>query len=246
MAKREPKGAMELAYQKSLQVEEQLFGTQTKIEEEKEMTKEVKVINGSDVAVVRLGENGKVEIVRDGNTVPQTISLEAVVDKFQTYGWSVVPQAQPEPQPEPQIDKAEATAAMNNVPVQTQKEVDEYLALHAQKAELEAKMEKLKKTVRGYMENNNIDSIAGTNGKQIYLQAANASNSTATFSNYEIAPVMAVLNNNELLRQVTEVRVNSEKLEALLKLDKLPKEKVTEIKSLKITNPGTPRFSVKK
>lgn len=233
MAKRQPKGAMELAFMQSQKIEEALFG----VKEEKEMVKEVKVINGEDVAVVKLGDNGEVEIVRDGAIVKQNDSFETVINKFKTYGWSIE---------QPQTDKTTEAATMNGIPVQTQKEVDEYLALHAQKSELEAKMNKLKDNVRTYMENNNLTAIQGTTGKQVYLQDAAASNSTAVFSNYDLGSVMAALNNNEVLRQVTEIRVNSEKLEALLKLDKLPKEKVEEVKALKIVKPGTPRFSVKK
>lgn len=200
-------------------------------------TKELKVIygEGEEAAVVRLTENGGVEVVHDGevSSVKNT-SFDKVVDMFQTCGWKV------------KEDKVKEVAMKNNVPLSVQKEVDEYLALHAQKAEIEAKMDKLKKNIRNYMENNNIKEISGSKGKKVYLQEAAASNSTAIYTNYEVEPIMKALGDAELVRQVTEVRVNSEKLEALLKLDKLPKDTVEKIKAMKIVKQGTPRFSVKK
>lgn len=200
-------------------------------------TKELKVTygEGEEVAVVRLTENGGVEVVHDGavSSVKNT-SFDKVVDMFQTCGWEV------------KEDKVKEVAMKNNVPLSVQKEVDEYLALHAQKAELEAKMDKLKKNIRNYMENNNIKEISGSKGKRVYLQEAAASNSTAIYTNYEVEPIMKALGDAELVRQVTEVRVNSEKLEALLKLGKLSKDTVEKVKAMKVVKQGTPRFSVKK
>lgn len=200
-------------------------------------TKELKVIygKGEEVAVVRLTENGGVEVVHDGEVSSlKSTSFDEAIGMFQTCGWEV------------KEDKVKEVAMANNVPLSVQKEVDEYLALHAQKAELEAKMDKLKKNIRNYMENNNIKEISGSKGKRVYLQEAAASNSTAIYTNYEVEPIMKALGDAELVRQVTEVRVNSEKLEALLKLDKLPKDTVEKIKAMKIVKQGTPRLSVKK
>lgn len=199
------------------------------------ITKELKVIYGEEVAVVRLTENGGVEVVHNGEVSSlKNTSFDEAVGMFQTCGWEV------------KEDKDKEVAMANNVPLSVQKEVDEYLALHAQKAELEAKMDKLKKNIRNYMENNNIKEISGSKGKRVYLQEAAASNSTAIYTNYEVEPIMKALGDAELVRQVTEVRVNSEKLEALLKLDKLSKDTVEKVKAMKVVKQGTPRFSVKK
>lgn len=200
-------------------------------------TKELKVIygEGEEVAVVRLTENGGVEVVHNGEVSSlKNTSFDEAIGMFQTCGWEV------------KEDKVKEVAMKNNVPLSVQKEVDEYLALHAQKAELEAKMDKLKKNIRNYMENNNIKEISGSKGKRVYLQEAAASNSTAIYTNYEVEPIMKALGDAELVRQVTEVRVNSEKLEALLKLDKLSKDTVEKVKAMKVVKQGTPRFSVKK
>lgn len=201
------------------------------------MQQQVEMIQNGEVAIVRLNEDGRVEVIREGQN-PAVLSsdynLDTVIKKFEDNGWK---------QKEEKVVKA---AAKNGVPLNIQQEVDEYLKLHAKKAELEAQMDKLKKNIRQYMENNDIKAIAGTEGKQVYLQEAKASNSTSIYTDYELNQVMVALNDNELLRQVTEVRVNAEKLEGLLKMGKLPESKVAEIRSLKIVKKGTPRFSVKK
>lgn len=196
--------------------------------------KKVELVYGNEVALVQVNKEGRVEVVREGQgteVLNAKYDFETAVQKFEENGWT---------------SAAVKSAAKQDIPLGVQQEVDEFLELHAQIAELNAKAEKLKKNVRTYMDNNNKKEIEGSKGKKVYLQDATASNSTAVYSNYELNHVAAAINNNEILRQVTEIRINSDKLEALLKLDKLPKEKVAEVKSLKITNPGTPRFSVKK
>lgn len=238
MAKREPLGAMEIAAKQSEKLEEILFGT-PKTQNQKEEMKMTKVefVQNGEVAVVTVNGAGRVEIAREGMGVevlaPQH-SLDAVVNNFKANGWTQ------------KEDKQAASAALQNIPVSVQNDVDGYLKLHEQIAALNKVLDGYKKNIRSYMDTNDIKSISGTHGKQVYLQDAKASNSTSLYSDYEMAPVVATLQDNELIRQVTEIRINAEKLEALLKLDKLPKDKVEEIKSLKIVKEGTPRFSVKK
>jgi regulator of replication initiation timing len=196
--------------------------------------KKVELTFGNEVALVQVNEEGRVEVVREGmgtEVLNAKYDFETAVKKFEDNGWMAA---------------ALKKANDQKIPLHVQQETDEFLELHAQIAELNAKAEKLKKSVRNYMESNNKKEIEGTKGKKVYLQDANASNSTSLYSDYELGPIAAALNSNELLREVTEIRINSKKLDALLALDKLPKEKVAEIKGLKIVNPGTPRFTVKK
>jgi hypothetical protein len=255
MARREPKGAMEIAYRKSLQSEEQLFGTQTKIEEEKKMTNAVTMVYGAEVAVVKLNGDNRVEVAREGSgtvVMAADATMDSVVKNFEKYGWKAAPKQAPAPtvaaKEENTVDltKVAKSAIAQGVTVEVQQEVDAYLKLQEQKSALEKLLEGHKKTIRSYMEENNIKAINGTEGKQVYLQDAKASNSTSNFSDYEYADVMMALPDSELLAQVTEVRVSTQKLEGLLKLDKLPKDKVKEIEKLKIVRAGTPRFAVKK
>lgn len=201
------------------------------------MQQQVEMIQNNEVAIVRLTKDGRVEVIREGQ--PPTLlssdyTLDTAVKKFEEHGWK------------PKEEKVVKTAEKNGVPLSIQQEVDEYLKLHAEKAKLESKMNSLKKDIRQYMENNDVTAIAGTEGKQVYLQEAKASNSTSIYTDYELNQVMMALNDNELLRKVTEIRVNAEKLEGLLKMGVLPENKVEEIRSLKIVKKGTPRFAVKK
>jgi hypothetical protein len=201
------------------------------------MTKTEFVLNG-EVAVVTVNGEGRVEIYREGmgsEVLAPQHKLEAVVNNFKANGWTQ------------KADKVMSAAISQNIPVSVQNDVDEYLKLHEQIAALNKVLDGYKKNVRNYMDNNGIKSIKGTNGKEVYLQDATASNSVATFSNYELSAVSEALHNNkEIVDQVTEVRVNSDKLEALLKLGTLPEGTVDRVKKIKIVKPGTPRFSVKK
>ena len=138
------------------------------------------------------------------------------------------------------------SANKQNIPLSVQQEVDEYLELHAQMADLKAKQDKLKKNVREYMDRNSIQTINGSQGKQVYLQDAKASNATSRYTDYELEDIKKAIQDPNLLSRVTEVRVNADLLDGLMKTTKMPKEQVGKIKDLKITNMGTPKFMVKK
>ncbi|WP_222124692.1 DUF7376 domain-containing protein, partial [Staphylococcus hominis] len=90
-------------------------------------------------------------------------------------------------------------------------------------------------------ENNDLKSIKGTFGKRVELEDAKASNSTSRYTDYELEDVSAVLK-EELLSQVTEVRVNADKLDSVLKIEDVPDDIVKKVKGLKVVKKGTPRF----
>ncbi|UPI12674.1 hypothetical protein [Bacillus phage SBSphiJ4] len=143
-----------------------------------------------------------------------------------------------------------AEAAQNsldqNVSLEIIQQVDEYIELHKQKAELERRMKELKEPVKKYMDANDKKVIKATRGGSIVLQDSTAPNTTSIYTNYEIGPIAALLP-KELLNKVTENRVNSDKLEGLIKSDEsLSEETVQLIKDAKIVKTGTPRFTVKK
>lgn len=248
-------GAMEMAHRRMEIAEMYLFGDEKK--EEKEMTKAM-FMQGTEMAVVTLNAEGRVEISREGMGVAVMatgVNFDTVVKKFENTGWALVPEAAPQTQnTQPTLEeektmdvqKAMESAAAQNITLAMQQEVDAYLELHEQIAELNKKLEAGKKSIRSYMDTNNLTAIKGTKGKQVYLQDAKASNSTSNFSDYDLADIMMAIPDKELLNQVTELRVNTKKLESVLALDKLPTEKVEQIKKLKISLAGTPRFSVKK
>lgn len=244
MAKREPKGAMEIAYQQSLKADAALgFTTQT--EEEKNMTNvaeaavknnEVVVENNGELAVVKLLPNGRVEVERDGNVTAFGVqhTFDSVVQNFLKEGWELHT-----------ASRTVKVAVDQGVPVSIQEEVDEYLALHEEQSKLKAKLEAKKKAIKAHMDHEGLKAIKGTDGKEVYLQDATASNSTSRYTDYLLNDIQPVLEGS-LLRTVTEIVVNADKLNGLLKMGKLPKEKVEEIKALKISIEGTPRFAVRK
>ncbi|QIW88764.1 hypothetical protein P59_167 [Bacillus phage P59] len=263
-------GAMEKAFRESQKLDEILGFTKTNTEEETKMT-QVKFQQNGEVAVVSVA-NGQVHVERNGEITPfrPQYTFEEITSQFKANGWEEVTAPDPTLFAAPVMKSSEEftglpkgqlhtvgaysggvdpnvanSAAAQNITIGAQKEIDEYLELHKQKAEIEKKMNEKKKNIRDYMDANDLDGVKGTNGQQIVLQAAKASNSTSRYTDYELSDVMSAMEGS-LLKQVTEIRVNADKLEALLKVEKLPASKVKEIKGLKIVNPGTPRFTVKK
>lgn len=188
---------------------------------------QMKLKKDGEMAVVRVSTEGIVEVEREGAVTAfrPKYTLETVVEEFQSRGWAV--------------------ADEDTVSEEVQKAVDEYLELHEQQSELKKKMDKLKKEIRPTLEKTETKTIKGTNGKAVYLQEARASNSTSRYTDYELKDIQAILE-GDLLRKVTEIRVNAEKLDGVIKLEKLPAGVVEKINNAKIVNPGTPRFSVKK
>ena len=183
----------------------------------------VKLQKDGEVAIVTLNAEGRVEVEKEGSKTVfrPTYTIDTVVTEFEKRGWK------------------------DFVPDYVREDVDAYLELHEEMSKLRKQMEGLKKGIRAFMDSEGVTSIRGTNGQEVYLQEAKASNSTSKYTDYELPDIIRELD-YEVLKEVTEVRVNAEKLEGLLKTDKLPKEKVEEIKAQKIVRKGTPRFSVKK
>jgi hypothetical protein len=178
---------------------------------------EVKIEQNGEMAVVRVSNQGIVEVERDGaTTVFGSSFTRALTDK----------------------------AAEQKIPADLQSEIDQYIQLHEMKSQLEKQMKGFQENIRTYMDNNNMKTVYSTEGKRIELIDAKGSNSTSVYSDYELSHVQVALGNNELLRKCTEIRINTTKLEALLKVENIPNK--DEILKLKICKQGTPRFTVKK
>ena len=141
-------------------------------------------------------------------------------------------------------EKVVDRAVSQKVPVAVQKEVDEFLKLHEQIAELTKQAKVFKDNVRAYMQKNKLERIYGTEGKKVVLQDATKSNSTSVYTDYDYHDVAEVLYEHKL-EEVSEVRINADKLNSLIKTKKLPTEVADKIKKLKISEPGTPKFVVK-
>jgi len=214
-----------------------------------------------DVAVVRMLEGGQVEVERNGsNTLFRPHhTFRGVLDNFSKNGWVTnTDSIQTDYRTEEEIINEQeekeriakealvASVAENQgIPTDVQNQLDEYLKLHEQKSELEKQLKELKEDVRDYMESNKRTTLSGTHGRKVEIQGATASNSTSKYTDYDLKDVAPLLEGN-LLRKTTEIRVNTEKLEGLLKVEKLPKETVDKIKKQKIRKKGTPKFVVKK
>jgi len=144
------------------------------------------------------------------------------------------------------VDPAVATSAFQqNITIGVQQEVDAYLELHQKIADLTKELNGMKDNVREYMETHKVKTIKGTKGRAVTLQDATKSNSTSVYSDYLLEDLAGVVS-EDVLKDVTEIRVNATKLDGVLKTGKLPTEKVKEVKGLKIKEAGTPRFTVKK
>jgi len=227
-----------------------------KSEEENKMNKQVKLTANNETAVVT-EVSGVVQVDRGGQVTPfkPEFTFEGVVEKFKEYGWQVVePEPAPEPEPEIKVVAAHSggvemevanMAFSQNITIAAQKATDKYLELQKQIAELKKEQDEYKADIRQYMDDNGVKAIKGTYGQEVYLQDAKKSNSTSRYTDYEMEDVIPLLD-EELVRQVTETRINAEKLDAFLKVSKLPKERKDAIKKTKIAVMGNPRFAVKK
>jgi hypothetical protein len=194
------------------------------------LAQEIKFQNEGELAIVRVLGNGRIEVERDGKATKfqPHHTVEDVTEKFEKSGWAKVEAPKP----------VEVTSEIQNA-------VDLYLKLDEEEKAIKKRKEEMKALIKPFMDGSGIEAIKGTQGKQVYLQPANASNSTSLYSNYEPADVLPLLP-KEFYNDVIEGRVNSEKLEALLKLDKLPGHVADAVKACKIIKAGTAQFRVKK
>lgn len=230
------------------------------------MTKvQVKHNKTGEVAVIVENEAGIVTVTKNGQNVAlANQTAKSVVAQFNEAGWvTQTPETELFEASHKQVIQVEDVTLVTEVnkaggtniveevneddliPAKIKKDLDEYLRLHAEAAKLKTQMDKLKKGVREYMDNNKLTEVKGSNGKKVVLQEGMKSNSSSVYTDYNFNDVAAALNDNELLKEVTEVRINGDKLKGLLGLGKLPNEKVKEIQELKIAIPGTPKFVVK-
>ncbi|AHJ87167.1 hypothetical protein JBP901_gp090 [Bacillus phage JBP901] len=226
---------------------------------------QVKHNKTGEVAVIVENEAGIVTVTKNGQNVSlANQTAESVEAQFNAAGWvTQTPETELFEASHKQVIQVEDVTLVTEVnkagetnivegvneddliPAKIKKDLDEYLRLHAEAAKLKTQMDKLKKGVREYMDNNKLTEVKGSNGKKVVLQEGMKSNSSSVYTDYNFNDVAAALNDNELLKEVTEVRINGDKLKGLLGLGKLPNEKVKEIQELKIAIPGTPKFVVK-
>lgn len=186
-------------------------------------------IKGEEVTVTHPGEEGIVyeEGNPDGGTqLAEFLSLGYVVTDLQNIMVDVTEEV-------PIITKEILTMT------------DEYLELHAQMAKLKKKADAHKDKIRKFMIAKSLKEITGSDGRYVTFQEAKASNGTSRYTDYLLKDIQLELEPTQL-RKVTEIRVNADKLAVILNGGDLSPEKVATLKALKVSNPGTARFVVKK
>jgi hypothetical protein len=141
--------------------------------------------------------------------------------------------------------KGAEKAAEQGIPTNIQRQIDEYIKLHKHIAELNEQLKPMKEVIKTYMEVNNIKKLEGTFERSVEIQKATASNSTSRYSDYDVEEIQKVLN-PKYFEQVTDIRIDSDRVTSLLKSGELSNDLVKTLKALKIANDGTPRFTVKK
>lgn len=212
------------------------------------MMKKITFVNGTHKAVLQEREDGRVEVERDGDVTifSSNHTFETVEETFLANGWKQeTDDIFRVAEKSPQTEVAKTVMKKNGVSHSLQEKIDAYVDLHGYLSKLKANQEQLKKQIRKYMEDNNIVELESSLGKKIALVDAIQSNSVSTFSNYDLNDIRALLT-GDILDEVTELRVNSDKLDALVKLGKIDEETAARVEAKRITLEGTPRFTLKK
>ncbi|WNO29903.1 hypothetical protein [Bacillus phage SDFMU_Pbc] len=208
--------------------------------------KKITFVNGNDKAVL-MEKDGRVEVERDGEFTlfSSNHTFEAVEETFLANGWKQETDNIFKVQEKtPQSEVGKTVMKKNGVSQDLQEKIDAYVDLHGYLSKLKAEQDRLKKQIRKYMEDNNIVELESSLDKKIALVDAVQSNSVSTFSNYDLNDIHALLT-GDILDEVTELRVNSDKLDALVKLGKINEETAAKVEAKRITLNGTPRFVLK-
>lgn len=208
---------------------------------------------------VELNKDDLVVVTRDG--VGSTVyskrhTVESVVDQFSSEGWINVTEQQ-------QVMKSEELATVPDLSIITEikpvepieeevdeqavmvAEVDAYTELHAEIAKLNKELEKKKKAIRTYMDDNKLKVLTGTLGKEVYLQTNKASNSSAEYTTYDTNMLKDILT-VEQFSEVTEVRVSASLLKKQITDGVFSEGELKAIERAEIYKLGTPKFTLRK
>ncbi|ARQ95126.1 hypothetical protein FLAPJACK_201 [Bacillus phage Flapjack] len=207
---------------------------------------------------VEINKDDLVVVTREGvgSTVyNKRYTVEKVVDQFTSEGWIDVTEQN-------QVMKSEALATVPDLeiiteikPVEPIEEVDEksamiaevdaYTELHAEIAALNKELEKKKKAIRTYMDDNKLKVLTGTKGKEVYLQTNKASNSSAEYTTYDVNMIKDILN-VEQYSEVTEVRVSASLLKKKITDGEFSEGELKAIERAENYKLGTPKFTLRK
>ncbi|AEW47375.1 hypothetical protein BCB4_0146 [Bacillus phage B4] len=208
---------------------------------------------------VEINKDDLVVVTREGvgSTVyNKRYTVEKVVDQFTSEGWIDVTEQN-------QVMKSEALDTVPDLAIITEikplapveeevdektamvAEVDAYTELHAEIAALNKELEKKKKAIRTYMDENKLKVLTGTKGKEVYLQTNKASNSSAEYTTYDVNMIKDILN-VEQYSEVTEVRVSASLLKKKITDGEFSEGELKAIERAENYKLGTPKFTLRK
>lgn len=208
---------------------------------------------------VEINKDDLVVVTREG--VGSTVyskrhTVESVVEQFASEGWINVTEQK-------QVMKSEELATVPDLAIITEikpvepieeevdeqaamvAEVDAYTELHAEIAKLNKELEKKKKAIRTYMDDNKLKVLTGTLGKEVYLQTNKASNSSAEYTTYDVDMIKDILT-LEQYSEVTEVRVSASLLKKQITDGKFSEGELKAIERAENYKLGTPKFTLRK
>lgn len=206
----------------------------------------VMVHDGNEVKIREAGNDQRV-VVKDGLETTFTLDMEDIITIYKSNGWELK-----------SLDKnlVQDSVEQNNTIInevgtpETKEEsldsevlesLDKYLELHKEQAKLKKEMDKHKKKVKAFMEENKLDELEGIEEEgRVVFQKAKKSLSTSLYSEYDyndVAGILGKYNQVVILNQIAETRVNSEKLEGVIKAGLVSEDVGKELKEAKI-NPG--------
>ncbi|AIF72074.1 hypothetical protein LD11_gp198 [Bacillus phage Riley] len=258
-AKKEPKGAMEKAFEASERLEKQLF------ENEKGAVKMTKamLINAvsNEEVFVEINKDDLVVVTRQdvGSTVyNKRYTVEKVVEQFTSEGWinvteqnQVMKNVEAPLQAQPEIMVIEEIKPLEPIEEEVDEEtvmiaeVDAYTELHAEIAALNKELEKKKKAIRTYMDENKLKVLTGTKGKEIYLQTNKATNSSSEYTTYDVNMIKDILS-VEQYSEVTEVRVSASLLKKKITDNEFSDGELKAIERAEFYKLNAPKFTVRK
>jgi len=226
---------------------------------EAKMTKAMLINAVSNEEVfVEINKDDLVVVTRQdvGSTVyNKRYTVEKVVEQFTSEGWINVTEQN-------QVMKSdiELVAALTMVsPIQELDsigaeldekeemiaEVDAYTELHAEIAALNKELEKKKKAIRTYMDENKLKVLTGTKGKEIYLQTNKATNSSSEYTTYDVNMIKDILS-VEQYSEVTEVRVSASLLKKKITDNEFSEGELKAIERAEFYKLNAPKFTVRK
>lgn len=128
-----------------------------------------------------------------------------------------------------------------------QDKVNRLIELQKEQEKLKEEMKPLREDVKKFMKETETTNLKGTGAhsdRTCNLGEQRKTNSTSLYTDYELKDLYTILGND--VKKVTEVRVNRDRVEGLIKSGDISKDLANLIKKVKIDKGSTDRFTIKK